>query len=308
MPSPSILYIIGNGFDLHHGLATGFSDFKRFLMAERPDITGKMDDYLSGLDEKWCNLEEALAYFDVDALIDHASNFLVGYGEDEWSDSCHHDYQYEIEQVVRAISIDLKYQFYGWLQEIEIPNSKKSPPSLLEINAAGKFFSFNYTHTLQELYGVKPSEILHIHGLFSDAVEDVILGHGWALEDRQKLSEGQDPESTDTRVMEGSNLIDDYFHDTFKPTENLIKQHKQFFSSLAQVSEIYVWGHSLSRVDMPYFVEIANSTKRSNPTWHVSHYSVFSVPHNEAAIVGLGVPPDKIKHHKLDQYRVLPKT
>lgn len=308
MQAPSILYVIGNGFDLHHGLATGFPEFKQYVMAKQPEINDRMAEYLAGLDENWYNLEEALAYFDVDTLIDHAGDFLVGYGADDWSDSYHHDYQFEIEQVVRAISGGLKNQFYSWLQEIEIPNSKKSPPTLLEVNSAAKFFSFNYTPTLQKLYGVKASEILHIHGVLSDAAEDVILGHGWVLEDRPNLNEGQDPESIDTRVMEGNRLIDGYFQDTFKPTDKLIQQHRRFFASLALISDIYVWGHSLSSVDMPYFAEIARSTKQTNPTWHVSHYSESSVAHNEAAMVGLGVSPAKIKHHKLDQYRVAQNT
>lgn len=304
MKAPSILYVIGNGFDLHHGLVTGFSDFKQYVMAEQPDIKDKMEEYLSGLDGKWCNLEEALAYFDIDTLIDHANDFLVGYGADDWSDSYHHDYQYEIEQAVRAVSVGLKDQFYSWLQQIEIPNSKKPFPQLLAVNSAGKFFSFNYTPTLQELYGVKPSEIVHIHGVLSDSADDVILGHGWDLDDRPKLNEGQDPESVDTRIMEGNYLIDGYFQDTFKPTDKVINQHQEFFASLTQVSEIYVWGHSLSSVDMPYFVEIAKSTAQSSPTWHVSHYSASSIPHNEAAIAGLGVPSFRIKHHKLEQYCV----
>src|SRR5690606_12023049 len=103
-------------------------------------------------------------------------------------------------------------------------------------------------------------------------------------------------------------LIDGYFKSTFKPTDKLIQHHQQFFSSLPQVTEVYVWGHSLSRVDMPYFSAIEISTIQSNSIWLVSHYRASSVSHNEAAMVRLGVPTSKIKHHKLDQYRVAPKT
>ncbi|MBR6755416.1 MAG: hypothetical protein IKM15_00470, partial [Peptococcaceae bacterium] len=28
------LYIIGNGFDLHHGLPTSYADYKKFLQGE----------------------------------------------------------------------------------------------------------------------------------------------------------------------------------------------------------------------------------------------------------------------------------
>lgn len=290
---------------MYHGLATRFSDFKQYVEAEAPDIYDKMEEYLVSLDENWCNLEEALADLDVDMIIDHAVNFLVGYGADDWSDSYHHDYQYEIEQVVQAISSGLKDQFYNWLQQIEIPDYKKDSFTLLKINRAAKFLSFNYTPTLQEVYGVKESEIVHIHGVKSDTIDDVILGHGWSQSDRPHLNEEQ---NIDTRVMEGNHIIDGYFKDTFKPTDELIQRHKQFFLSLIQVTEIYVWGHSLSDVDMPYFSAIEKMSKQSNPIWHISYYSDSSVSHNKATMVRLGVPASRIKHHKLDQYHVVSKT
>lgn len=307
-PTSSIIYVIGNGFDLYHGLATGFDDFKKYVASKEPDLKRKVEEHLCELAGNWSNLEEALAYFDVDALLDYAANFLVSYGADDWSDSNHHDYQYEINQVVEAVSRRLKEQFYNWLQEVEIPNPDGPAPRLLRLNQNGKFLNFNYTQTLQQLYGIKSSQVVHIHGAVTDALESVILGHGWGPEECPKLSEHSDPESVDVRVMEGNELVDRYFEDTFKPTEKLISQHQSFFASLTQVCHVFVWGHSLSSVDMPYFREIVKWTAHSKPIWHVSYYSESSKLLNQTAIVGLGVPASKVIHHKLDQYHAALKT
>lgn len=73
----SCLLIIGNGFDLHHGLATGYSDYHDWLVdhdeqvatdfetfcfaAECSDLEGSLDYIRSsakGVDPRWCSLEE----------------------------------------------------------------------------------------------------------------------------------------------------------------------------------------------------------------------------------------------------------
>lgn len=295
------LYVIGNGFDLHHGLAIGFSDFKRFVGIWRPAIQTKVEQYLCDLSRDWANLEEALARLDVDQLIDDASNFLVPYGADDWSDSYHHDYEFEIEEVVRAISSGLKAEFYLWIQQIQISPSGESLTRLrLEHDAI--FLNFNYTPAIQKLYSVDNAQILHIHGSAANEEGDIILGHGWKAPDRPKLNKNQDPEQVDIRVRQGNDHIEHYFAGTFKPTNALIEKNQSFFDSLSGVSNVYVWGHSLSTIDLPYFAEIAASIAVNNPTWHVSYYSDSCIRKNAAAISSIGVSSSSVHHHKLSDY------
>lgn len=298
--SAKVLYIIGNGFDLHHGLPTSLSDFKNFLSARNPDLHTKVEEYLCDLSGNWANLEEALAYFNVDQLIDHASDFLISYAADDWSDAYHHDYQYEVNEVVSAISCKLKEEFYCWVQQIRI--NSISPGLKLSIEADSCFLNFNYTPTLQKLYSVEQSRVFHIHGTVDD---DIVLGHGWEAKQRPKLGEGQDPEAIDTRVMEGNELINRYFEDTFKPTGDIIKRSKHFFSDLANVSDVYVWGHSLSEVDLPYFLEVFDATKVKCPVWHVSHYCTSSLTKNAAVMLAIGVANSRVRHDELSKYVLL---
>lgn len=36
--SPRKLYVIGNGFDKHHGQPCGYADFRTWLRGNRPDV------------------------------------------------------------------------------------------------------------------------------------------------------------------------------------------------------------------------------------------------------------------------------
>jgi hypothetical protein len=41
----SFLYIIGNGFDLHPGLSTRYSDFHRYIVAHYPDLERDFEEH-----------------------------------------------------------------------------------------------------------------------------------------------------------------------------------------------------------------------------------------------------------------------
>jgi Bacteriophage abortive infection AbiH len=74
------------------------------------------------------------------------------------------------------------------------------------------------------------------------------------------------------RVIEGIQLVDSYFKDTFKPTERILRDNKGFFESLSEVRQIRVMGHSLSEVDYPYFEQVIRHVDATQAQWMVSYY------------------------------------
>lgn len=90
-----------------------------------------------------------------------------------------YDYQFELDRVVEALSQGLKSQFTTWIRQLEVPDPATIPSRLLRLDASATFLNFNYTRSLQSLYGVAPSQVLHIHGSADDVDGDLILGHGW---------------------------------------------------------------------------------------------------------------------------------
>src|ERR1035441_4739874 len=169
------LYIVGNGFDLHHGLRSAYKHFGEFVKANDSTLYGFIEDYFAVDTEFWSEFEARLADFDAATLIEHASNFLVPYSAEEWKDSFHHDYSFEIEQVVEGLSGRLKSNFAKWIRQLVTPDPTAIPDKLrLDTNAT--FLNFNYTPSLTGLYGIAPSQVIHIHGSVADPDDDLILG------------------------------------------------------------------------------------------------------------------------------------
>jgi hypothetical protein len=291
---PQRLYLIGNGFDLYHKIPSRYSDFGQHLKQVNPDLHETLETYLS-VRENWADFESDLADLDVDFIIDIASAFLVSYSAEDWSDAYHHDFQYEVENIVDALSRGLKAEFTAWATALEIPDVSLCPVPLLPLDTGARYLNFNYTSTLQRLYRISPELILHIHNSVADHQPDLVLGHAVNPSRQQSLNYGLDLESQDTRVTEANEILDSYFSSTYKPTHEVIKKHRGYFDSLAGINEICVVGHSLSKVDIPYFAEIINITSPADPEWVVTYYIESNVQEMKRALVGAGVPSHKVK-------------
>lgn len=227
----------------------------------------------------------ALEHFDTDQLLEYGSNFLPSYGADDWSDSGHHDFEYELDRVIRALSVGLHRNFVRWLDTLSIPTQTLLP--VRSIDPRAKFLNFNYTPTIQTLYSA--ANVLHIHGSLADAPSQIVLGHGWTPEAKDRWEDRID-EDTDTRVAGGYRLIDDYFRETFKPTAEIIQRNRAFFTGLGDVLEVYVFGHGLADVDAPYFTEMLKHL-RDDVDWTISYYGGERERKKiETAAIEIGIP------------------
>jgi hypothetical protein len=243
----------------------------------------------------WAEFEERLASFDSDTLTNDASDFLVSYAAEDWSDAYHHDYQFEISQAVEAISATLRSRFAEWIRQLPI----QAPPAIagtwLPVVSSATFLSFNYTPSLQQLYGVPDANILHIHGAAGDPDAQLVLGHGWkpvANLDPYRLA--GDPEEADMRVVEGQRIIDSYFGDTFKPTAQIILDNGAFFAGLSQVDRIFVMGHSVSEVDHPYFRAVIHNIDADRVRWKISYFG--DLASIRGRVEELGIAPHLVEY------------
>jgi len=308
-----ILNIIGNGFDLHHGIRSSYFNFKDYLEDNDSDVFEMIEKYLGNTQNFWYSFEQNLAYLDEDSILDHASNYLVSYGADDWSDANHHDYQYEIEQITKPLTSGLQKNFTQWVKQLEISHFKNQ---LLCFEENSIFLTFNYTSTLEKLYGIDETRILHIHGYVSKEKNELIFGHNYIkpsnnidlekiknelgeeayYEYVEKLSDG------DIRVTEGTEILNSYFTETFKPTEVIITENKVFFEELSKISKITIIGHSLESVDMPYFEEIVNRINSSEVKWFVHYHKQEDVIKHTQILIKLGVKKDLIQNVKIDYF------
>ena len=56
------LYVIGNGFDIHHCINSSYSDFREWMQEEHPDVMTDFEEaYGECDDEWWADFENQLA-------------------------------------------------------------------------------------------------------------------------------------------------------------------------------------------------------------------------------------------------------
>ena len=287
------LYIIGNGFDLYHNMQTSFADFRAFTERNARDMFNDIDRYVP-IDENWADLESALADLDVDYIIEDLGSFATSYSAEDWSDSGHHDFQFEVDRVVQHLSSDLLSYFEDWISQVPIPDPNEVR-RLTTINPKATFLTFNYTQTLANLYGVPATRTLHIHGSTTNPNQKIILGHAWNLADRKSLNDRTNIENIDTRLMEANGIIDRFFSATFKPSKQLINENRSFFDSLDGVSDVVVLGHSISDTDAEYYRELL-----AVPSIHIATWTIACRPRDNCndkvqRVVNLGVSKSKVK-------------
>ena len=68
------LYIIGNGFDLAHGMATRYSDFKQWLIENgRIDVIHELESAFPVQKDNefllWSDFEKALGLYDINKVV-----------------------------------------------------------------------------------------------------------------------------------------------------------------------------------------------------------------------------------------------
>lgn len=266
----SVLYVIGNGFDLHHRVASDLNSFRQFVREKNCQVyDAAMKHIFAENEDLWTCFEEQLGSLDVEQILDEAYPFLQSYGADEWSESGHHDFKYEIDKVLEDLSNGLHSEFCQWIRSLRIPSREQACEQLLNICAESGFLSFNYTNTLERIYGVHQNKILHLHGRGELSANQIIIGHRGG---KHSLNDDVDFDAADPRFVEGNVSIDDYFRDTSKPVDQVIQRNSLFFNCLSEISDIVVLGHSFGPIDMPYFQEIARNT-RPDANWSASVHS-----------------------------------
>ncbi|WP_321897187.1 bacteriophage abortive infection AbiH family protein [Burkholderia cepacia] len=292
---PSCLYVVGNGFDLWHRIPSSYADFKAYVQGRDRDLLDAVDRYLPA-DKDWSDLESALADVDVDSIIEDLGHFMGSYGDDDWSDAGHHDFQYEVDKVVQQLSSGLRMRFGEWIRTLMIPTPDTASARLRTINADAAFLTFNYTSTLKALYGVPDTRVLHIHGSADAKAGELILGHAWNPQERRSLNDRHDVADIDSRLVEAHEILDDYFSRTFKPAARLIRENQAFFDHLHSVDTVQVLGHSLSDVDLPYIHALLRVPGIAGARWLVASRSDRDGEAKCARLAAIGVDVRPVSH------------
>jgi hypothetical protein len=277
------LYVIGNGFDLWHGLPTSYRQFYEFAK----EILDEFENYyLFEVTQAgpWCDFENSLGVFNWHQFYD-AHNHI-----DVQDESFRPSFVYCLEDDLREQAdqhVDsIRDCFREWIDEIDISTAE----GRLALAENALFLSFNYTSTLETVYGIDEKNVLHIHGR-SETCDELVFGHGDTMEEVPELDENGDSNHTIFSDAEGAAKYP--FYALQKPVLETLENNQEFFDSLAYISEITVIGHSLNKIDLPYFKQLAASAP--NAMWIVCSFNAGDEIYHLQELERFGVLRERIQ-------------
>lgn len=283
------LYIIGNGFDQHHGAQCGFEDFMKWVKKNDESLfTDLTQVYNDAEDNKWWkDFENSLAQLNINYYANKKGNL---YDPEYIKDgSIEEKTEYASQKVIEEfdkIKKSLRQDFQVWLSEVyeNCPKDKK----ILFPSEGCIFLTFNYTKTLEDIYKIDAKRVYHIHGVIDDK-DSMVVGHGLGEEELNDMLKSQElrkgevwnkklnrmtrlqivtPKHKELAALSSLESI----VSLKKDVEGCIEKNQQFFNEIFDVERIYVFGFSFSSIDMPYLEKIIRRTKPKTH-WVISWYS-----------------------------------
>lgn len=289
------LNIIGNGFDLYHGLPSSYYYFGCYLIrknAEFYEEVGKMynfrymqpigppiaHDYEYVVENIfWKDFERHLGEVDEFFIIDtHEDDLGLEYND-----------PVDIEMNEDKVAERLKRYFVQWVintldkdenYDIIARMIKKIDNGIL-FNSDDYFIEFNYTHTLQQLYKISDDKIHYVHGeCFGEEDDELIIGHGnnQRIDEIKKYIDELEEKYDFTQTMSNSineyNCLLRYIERLKKDVNKHMTICNTFYKRIGDKLDcINVYGLSLGEVDIPYLKQIR--AKWPNSKWRFSYYS-----------------------------------
>lgn len=298
------LFIIGNGFDLMHGVPSSYYDF-RDSMGRHNELRNILEMYIRK-DDLWADFEESLAHLDGEAMMCTVNDWMDIFDvKDQFDDDFSAaDFFMAAETATgpaQTIIRELPRQFKKWICTLKPTNAGKPLEDILIKQSI--FINFNYTEFLETIYGIPKKNVWYIHGDRREKKE-LILGHapraGFEVEinprcSSSKRSRMKNQTMYDLHETAGYHLSS-YYDSTTKKSGDVIKANKDRFEALSQVEHVVVIGHSLSSVDYPYFKEIINHNQNAmNMKWYVSWYSIGDLKRIDVFADTMGIQPKQIE-------------
>lgn len=271
------LYIIGNGFDLHHGIPSRYSDFRQWLYQEHKGI---IDDNFHGCDndEWWNDFESHFADINIESIaMEETMQNMPNFGSDDFKDRDWYIAESEAENRIIDIYATINEELFRWARQLPTVSVKKV--RFESRNAI--FLTFNYTLTLEKLYRIPSKRILHIHGSVNKNAEGIVIGHDSSYYEihgnvKPYSYRGDDDDIADSEGFILNRTTDaciSVVSDYRKPVYEIINHHQEWMQSLNDITHIHVYGHSFGDIDMPYFEYIAKTTSSNNVFWEISAFS-----------------------------------
>ena len=276
------LVIVGNGFDVNHGLPSRYTDFRIWLSTNETELYDFLERYIDVAGDWWNDFERSLSEIDVPKLI-RETPLENRPADPRFPPSFSHPASWRLDSVREVISL----KFTKWVKTLDGVKIKKK----IELPEASLYISFNYTDTLERVYGIAENRIVYIHGKASRG-DKLIYGHG----------KNQYVLEKDVMRKYGLYRSEDFYTaGSYGNSENELTSHISYWQKYIQLGNhynvlcpivkdanwAYVYGQSFSEVDFPYIRWIAE--KNRGLKWLISWHTEKDKERICASFLSLGV-------------------
>jgi len=262
------LFVIGNGFDKAHSLKTDYIDFRDFLYEIYPDFLSSFEEAYGNClesnrelvnDSLWRTFETNLCNIAEDYIIDVATSISLGLegGDVDIEDTMMTYWEEQYSYIER-----LREYLHEWVTclDINVPTKTNYIQPVFDGEddvTEDMFLTFNYTLVLEDVYKIDSENICHIHSSIYNGDDELVIGHGNKDKQAQaKVKMYQAQEVYNDKKSSIYSVLANYYERTEKDVKFYMANNSYFFGSLKNVEKIYIIGHSLGEVDLPYFIEI----------------------------------------------------
>ena len=326
----SKLYIIGNGFDMHHGINSSYFEYRMWLKKNHEDIYWKIvslfyvddesNESIIQLEKKqhpwWKNFENSRGNIDLAEIVDNCVfNNYPDISSEEFRDRDYHAPEIDAELKLSTLVSDIKSTFEEWICSL---NEPKITEKIFLFIKNTFFISFNYTDTLENLYLIPRKSICYIHGK-ADNNEELVIAHNKSWEDLMELADNTPeppnecvtPEELEEWYSFHGDFITDQTRDVAvreyvnlrKDTLRIMSDNEQMFKSLSNVEKVYVYGFSFSDVDIHYIKELI-SIISPLARWEISYYSDSEMDDFSKIMQSLNVHSERMTFVKLKDLKL----
>ncbi|MBQ2942331.1 MAG: zinc-ribbon domain containing protein [Clostridia bacterium] len=302
--NPSVsLFVIGNGFDIMHGVPSSYWDFQKTL-GKKSELRFHLENYLDiDADKLWYNFEDSLSHINAGIMLDVMDMWLDNFDVYRNNADSMADLHAAIDTAMLPMQIiteQLPKRFRSWVESLSASGKK---PCVNLLSPEALYLNFNYTDFLEQLYGVPKSRINYIHGCRRKEKyrpkEQLVLGHVPNVDYLKEYS--PDPAMVPAYKNKRKRAILDYaietgirqwvayYEEVFtKHTPDIIKDNISFFKNAYCMEDIFVIGHSLSKVDYPYFREIVKYND-NKAFWHIGYHGLADFKNVLAFVREMGI-------------------
>lgn len=237
--------------------------------------------------------------------------------------------------MLHTCTFEMRYQLHKWVNTLQYEKGFKK--RLLDIDKNACFLTFNYTDFLESVYGIPNDQINYIHGSRHGKYGSLVIGHSadddenfelWIKRNehrrryRPNLKDGKGHYFANDKLAYLAYFLEDeakgnwrlpiryyaaqdakmrfehYYVANVKPTKRIIEDNSRFFESLSNIKKITVIGHSLSKVDMPYFERVIDYVG-DNVVWNFSFHSKNDIKRIDAFCRRFSILTDRRDDFKL---------